>query len=369
MKLSSGTVGGTPSGGAIIFGSDDGMELNVALGEGMVLGSLMMLVPTMKLVLLSVAVATRDTTGVGVPDGIVGIAMVGVSLGRDVTASVMVAFVGVCALTVMLPGGADTVTEDGPSDAGTLSGGAVETVATGGAEVPTTPVDGSTPLTVGVATGGVTVRGADGDCVGSPEGTNSEDGISPEEIRASEEGRTGGTELIGMGAELMGIGAELMGMGAELMRIGADAVGKRVSTPGRTLDRAVGNGVGPTSETTEDRMLGRSGTSVERIGGRIPDKEGVGVTTGAVGPRSVPEGKMPFTSETTEDKIGGRLSRPELAGNSSEVGIGAEVTIGAVGVGRRSPVPSAVVSPTTIPELMSERRGSAVGDTSGALVG
>lgn len=77
MKLSSGTPVGTPSGGAIIFGSEDGIELTVALGDGIVLGSLMILVPTMKLVALSVAVATRDTTGVAglvVIDGIVGIA-------------------------------------------------------------------------------------------------------------------------------------------------------------------------------------------------------------------------------------------------------------------------------------------------------
>lgn len=151
--------------------------------------------------------------------------------------------------------------------------------------------------------------------------------------------------------------------------MGADAVGKRVPTPDRMLERTVGRAVGATSETAEDRMLGSSGTSDETAGGRTPDKDGEGVTTGAVGPRSVPDGVMPLTSETTDDRIDGKLSRPELAGEPSEVGMASEVTSGAVGVGTASPVPSAVVIPTTIPVFADETRGSALGEISAALVG
>lgn len=69
-------TGGTPPGGAIILGKLDGMVLAVGLadGVGMEEASTMMLVPTTKVVALSVAVAVRDTIGATLlmEDGLTG---------------------------------------------------------------------------------------------------------------------------------------------------------------------------------------------------------------------------------------------------------------------------------------------------------
>jgi hypothetical protein len=78
MKLSCETSPGTPPGGAIILGKLEGIPLLVGLADAIVVDSWMMLVPTTKVVALSVAVGRRVRTGVGVlvNNGRVGIGMV-----------------------------------------------------------------------------------------------------------------------------------------------------------------------------------------------------------------------------------------------------------------------------------------------------
>jgi hypothetical protein len=53
MKLSAETSVGTPPGGAIILGKEDGIPLDVGLGTAFDVGSMMILVPTIMLVALS----------------------------------------------------------------------------------------------------------------------------------------------------------------------------------------------------------------------------------------------------------------------------------------------------------------------------
>lgn len=129
----------------------------------------------------------------------------------------------------------------------------------------------------------------------------------------------------------------------------------------------MGRADGGRSETADDRMLGRSETTDETAGGRIPIRVGEGV--GAVGPRPEPEGKTPGNSDTIDDNIDGRPSRPEFTGEPSEVGMAPEPSSGAVGVGVTSPVPSAVVIPTTIPEVGRGTRGTSSEDATAPLVG
>jgi len=56
---------GTPSGGAIILGKDEGIPLEVGVGVALEVDSRMMLVPTSMLVALSVPVGFWDWTGAG----------------------------------------------------------------------------------------------------------------------------------------------------------------------------------------------------------------------------------------------------------------------------------------------------------------
>jgi hypothetical protein len=80
MKLFSGICCGTPPGGAIILGRSDGIVLAVGLGVGFVDASITMLVPTIREVALSVAVAVREITGVPLLVGMTGMGMVAGSL-------------------------------------------------------------------------------------------------------------------------------------------------------------------------------------------------------------------------------------------------------------------------------------------------
>ena len=129
----------------------------------------------------------------------------------------------------------------------------------------------------------------------------------------------------------------------------------------------VGSALGGRSETAEDRMLGRPGIKDESTGGKMPDAEADGV--GSVGPSPELVGNMPGISETRDDRIDGRPSRPEVAGEPSEVGIAPELRSGAVGVGVASPVPNAVVIPTTMPEVGRGKRGCTFEAEAAPLVG
>lgn len=180
MKLSWDTWFGTPSGGAIILGRNAGIPLDVGLGDALVL-SMMMLVPTTKLVALSVAVAVSETTGEAllVTDGMVGMGMEADSLLLGVTdgvgASLIVAFPEPDGVIVALLGSPEEIVDGGTSDAGTLIDGLTDGVEPGKPEVPIAPDEGRMPLAegvtlgVGLATGGVMLAVSDG--VGTrPEG-------------------------------------------------------------------------------------------------------------------------------------------------------------------------------------------------------
>lgn len=203
------------------------------------------------------------------------------------------------------------------------------------------PLAEGVALGVGLATGGVMLMLAVSDGVGTtPEDGTSDDTTTPEEESNPEDGRTPEDGRVG---------------GKLLTGTGADAVGRKDSTLDKRLDSTVGRADGGTSETAEDRMLGRSETKDETAGGRIPIAVAEGV--GAVGPRSELDGETPGNSDTIDESI---------EGNPSDVGMASEI---AVGVGITSPVPSAVVIPTMIPEVGSDAKGACSEESTASLVG
>lgn len=172
------------------------MPLDVALGDAIVVGSMMILDPTVNVVALSVPVGAREATGEGlyVPDTMVGIGMVAESLlvgiAVDVGASLIVAFPELGAVNVALLGGPEEIVEAGDSDAGTLTDSLTDRVGPDEAEVPTEPDDGKMPalgegvaLGVTLGIGGVTLTLAVSEGVGKTpdDETRPEDGTTPEE--------------------------------------------------------------------------------------------------------------------------------------------------------------------------------------------
>lgn len=252
----------------------------------------------------------------------------------------------------------------------------------GNAEEPTEPVgieesEGDIPavadgVTVGVALsrGGVMLAVSEGVGIENDDGTKAEDGrgsevgmvpvgTTPDEGRTPE-GTTPDGTLVGMMPDGSLLGTMIV----------PEAVGRRGSIPEDKLDSIVGSAGWGTSETAEDRMLDRSGMGEDTTGGRRPLKVGEAVgAVGAVGPRV--DGTTPGRSDTTDDRRGGRSSRPVLVGAVSEVGIAPELTMETVGVGAGdSPVPKAVVMPITMPEEGSGSRGrGALSEDTAALVG
>lgn len=327
-------AGGTPPGGAIILGKLDGMVLAVGLadGVGMEEASTMMLVPTTKVVALSVAVAVRDTIGATLlmEDGLTGMmseadsVRVGEGVGRGVSdagtgvettgvemtgaedtepvpavgvgSSLSVALVDVCGISVGTALLAEPVgsPDDTSSDAGTLkdwllTGG----VTVGEADVPTAPVpDGVIP-----EAGGVTLTGAEAVGVGTVEERTSEVG-TPDET---------GVET-GTGTDPVGTVPE-EGNTPEDDRI-SDAK-LEAETVGTTIGSLVGMPV-PTDEASEEMIVGRRLASPE-----------VGTGVGAVEARPVPEGRMPDTSGRM-DELTNCSGCTELVAAASEVGMGPE---------------------------------------------
>jgi hypothetical protein len=344
----------------------------------------MMLVPITREEALSVAVAERDLTGVGVfvTNGADVLGTMGDPLLLD-NAGVTEAPEEVGALLIVaLPElggvkvGLESGPEDGPeeelgggtSEVGILMDALPDDVDTGDAEDPTEPdggngveadipTDGVT-LGVGLLTGGVVLGVSDGVGGGLEDGTIAEDvGMGTGESGVPE----GTTPDDGNTPEGIKLGGRLLGT-----TTGPDAVGRRLSTPERMLDSTVGTADGGTSESTEDKILGRSGTAEETAGGTRPIK--VGDAVGAVGPRL--DGTIPGTSETIDDSRDGKSTRGELVAWLSDVGIAPELRSGSVGVGAKdSPVPNAVVMPMTMPELGRGSKGRALSEDAAALVG
>lgn len=221
----------------------------------------------------------------------------------------------------------EAVGEGGCSEAGTEKDSLGCGVGAGDTEVPMEPV-GTTPLPDGripEVSEGTTLGAGNGVSEGIGRGSDdgTMDGKSPEETAPVGTTPAEGRMPKGMVSE--------------------------GSTPEGTAD-------GGTSETMDDRRLGKSGTTDDPMGDRMPEGSAEGVGTGAVGPRRPLEGRTPGISESRDGSTGGKFKRPELAGPVSEVGIASEITAGAVGVGT-SPVPKAVVMPMTIPEAGNERMG------------
>lgn len=119
-----------------------------------------MLVPTRRVVALSLPVGAREMTGEGllVRDGIVGIGIVADSTPLETVGGVeTVAFPEAGGVTEA--GNPDETLEGGTSEAGTLTGWLTEEGGMGETEVPTVPEDGRMP-TLGVGVGlGVTTGG------------------------------------------------------------------------------------------------------------------------------------------------------------------------------------------------------------------
>lgn len=321
-------AGGTPPGGAIILGKLDGMVLAVGLadGVGMEEASTMMLVPTTKVVALSVAVAVRDAIGAKLltEDGLTGMmseaegVLVGEGVGTGVSdagtgvettgaedtepvpavgvgRSLSVALVEVCGISVGAALLAEPVgsPDDTSSDAGTLkdwllTGGVI----VGDADVPTAPVpDGVIP-----EAGDVTLAGAEAV------------GVRPVEERTSEVGTPDETGVeAGTGTDPVGTVPE-EGNTPEDGRI-SDAK-LEAETVGTTVGSLVGMPV-PTDEASEEMIVGR------RLGSEV----GTGV--GAVEARPVPEGRIPDTSGRM-DELTNWSGCTELVAAASEVGMGPE---------------------------------------------
>lgn len=414
MKLFCGVSEGTPPGGAIILGRLEGIVLAVglAVGVGMLEASTMMLVPMTRDVALSVAVAVRDTIGgalLMLEDGLTGMEIEAASLGVAEGVAEGVSDVGggvettddaedttpvptddvgnslSVVLIVALLGEAVDEAKETSSDAGTLRDWLPEEVGTGEADVPTEPVpEGVMPelsepvgriLPDSVAEGvmlavseGVAVRLEDrASEVGTPEEETTPDGTAPEggripdetgtpddgrmpDDRSAEDERTpvgtipddGKTPEDGRISD-----NKLEGKMVGTMT-GPVPVGRAESMLDKMLDKALGTAEAGRSETADES---REDTS----GGRIPDALTEGTGVGAVAPLPVPEGRMPVTSDMTEDKSPGTSRSAELVAAVSEVGMAPELSRGAVGVAVEaavSPVPRAVVIPMTMPELV-----------------
>ncbi|EUC43997.1 hypothetical protein COCMIDRAFT_38121 [Bipolaris oryzae ATCC 44560] len=263
----------------------------------------MMLVPTTKVVALSVAVAVRDTIGAtlltedgltgmmrvgkGVSDAGTGVETTGVEVtGADtepvpavgVGSSLSVALVEVCGISVGAPLLAEPVGTD---------------VTVGEADVPTAPVpDGVIP-----EAGGVMLAGAEAV------------GVRPVEERTSEVGTPDETGVeAGTGTDPVGTVPE-EGNTPDDGRI-SDAK-LEAETVGTTIGSLVGMPV-PTDEASEETIVGRRLASPE-----------VGTGVGAVEARPVPEGRMPDTSGRM-DELTNCSGCTELVAAASEVGIGPE---------------------------------------------
>jgi hypothetical protein len=202
MKLFCGIAEGTPPGGAIILGRFDGMILAVGLGARAVDGSTMMLVPTMREVWESVAVAMREMIGeaLRVTVGVTGMGMVaeslsvgvadavdragGVEAADDVRASLKVELPELGGVKVALLGDPDEVADAESSDAGTLTDWLAVEVGAGDTDVPIEPVpEGRTPELADRVAEGVTLAVSEG------VGTRSESD-KPSEVGTPEEGST-----------------------------------------------------------------------------------------------------------------------------------------------------------------------------------
>lgn len=117
------------------------------------------------------------------------------------------------------------------------------------------------------------------------------------------------------------------------------------------------------SETADERRLDSSEITDGTSEGSIPDAEGVIVAdTGAVGLADpelgmmpvgsrLSDGNTPVTSETTDERIEGKFTSPELAETPSEVGIAPEAPLVRVADADAAAesVPMAVVIPIVIP--------------------
>lgn len=356
MKVSADTSLGIPPGGAIILGRLDGIPLDVGLGTAFEVGSWIMLVGMTKLEAPSVPILLCDWTGVGFGEGVTGMGMVAESMeGTLLEAAEMTGVADAVALPDV---------DAGASEAGMLAEELPGCVGVGETPLPTEP-DG-TALALGVI----------------PEGSTDAEGVTLGVIplRVS----------LGIGAEgLMlaeGVGTapdpEPDGRTPEVMldkmpetmllaggrETGAEADGKGVSEI--RLDTMLGTTDEGKSETAEESKLETSETNEDTRGGSTPDGVGVGDgVVGAVGPAEPEGGRTPETSDTKEDRIDGRSSRPELADAASEVGIAPELARVMEGVGV-APVPNAVVIPTTIPpeDGWTDTTGSLLGETT-PLVG
>lgn len=202
---------------------------------------------------------------------------------------------------------------------------------------------------------------------------------------------TEGTELVGMLSVSLGVGGVTPTLGVTVgVGTSPEAVGAPVGKmPDENCDTmlsimllAGGRGADPVAVGVSNRlvrMLGRtdaegSGMIVgkrldtseikeDRAGGTIPEGSGTGDETGAVGTAvgpAEPVGDTPATSETSDDKIDGRLSGSE-GKMASEVGMAPDGD---------APVPKAVVMPTTIPpEDGCATIAAGLDETSGAGVG
>jgi hypothetical protein len=309
------------------------------------------------------------TTGVGVADAgteAVSAALVG---STKVGVSERVALPELGGTTVALLAGAGEGVDAGTSEAGTLLDWIGDGVAAGTDDTPdpempegkipdvvslaaggVRPEDTALGVVVGVSLGSRDVMLAGSEGVGTtPDGV----GIRPEETvgRAPEGMRP--EEAVGMTPE--GIRPEEISdaMLDTMLLAGGRGTGTlAVGSSETKLDTMLGRTDTGTSEIAPDKRLETSETKEETSGGRMPDgaADGAGVgagETGAVGPAE-PEGRMPVTSETSEDKIEGRLSGPD-GRTASEVGIAPELNTGLEALSTGAPVPSAVVMPTTIP--------------------
>lgn len=158
----------------------------------------------------------------------------------------------------------------------------------------------------------------------------------------------------------VGIGRGIEAVGRIEAEARADsALDTRLDT---TLGKAVPVG---RSETADERRLDNSEMTDGTTDGRMPDAVGDGeivAETGAVGladpdvgmtpvGNRLSDGNTPVTSETTDERIEGKLTSPELAETPSEVGMApdGEASLVSVADAAADSVPRAVVIPMMIP--------------------